>query len=283
MIAIEALETKSSNRFKDKLYNRMFICLMTTTLCFVNIWHYNRDKEMESNMLHNIIIPYQEIITAGLVNNLQKIFAGYPISSFDNNLIFNIKPLDSQRFYKDEVRIKPYSIEIANASSLITIDMVSLKEYFSNVLPPYIHSKINLGNIQLLNSDIIDDTYANHVKHKLGKDLELGVILSIDKKSSFYLEINRKTKHSIQNIMIISTIIWAFIMLAYYLSYQNILNKISYLTRSMDCAETKTTYYAQRVAIAANLNTAFIRKATEIYEKERGAENNTHLWFCRIC
>jgi len=135
MPAIEELELKSSDHFKDKLYNRMFICLMVATLFFVNIWNYSQDKKEESDMLHNVIIPYQEIITAGLVNNLQKIFAGYPISSFDTNLIFNVKHLDSERFYTEEVRIKPYSIEIANANSLITIDMVSLKEHFSNVLP----------------------------------------------------------------------------------------------------------------------------------------------------
>lgn len=278
MPAIEEVELKTSNCFKDKLYNRVFVCLMIATLFIVNIWHYNRDKAAESKMLRNIITPYQEIITAGLVNNLQRILAGYPISSFDTNLIFNIKPLDSQRFYKEELRIKPYSIEIANANSLITIDMVSLKEYFSNVLPPYIHSKINLGNVQLLNSDIVDNTYANHIKHKLGKDLELGVILSIDTKSSFYLEINRKTARSIQNIMIISTIIWGLIMLTYYLSYKNVLNKISYLTRSFHNAETKITYYAQRLAIAEDLNRSFIRKATEIYEKQSGTENNTHLF-----
>ncbi len=278
MIAIKALEGKSSNRFKDRLYNKAFICLMIAALLIVNIWHYNREKEMESKMLHNIIISYQEIITAGLINNLQKIFAGYPISFFDINLIFNIKPLNSQRFDTEEVRIKPHSIEIANANNLITIDMVSLKEYFSNVLPSYIHSEINLGNVQLLNSDFIDNTYTNHTKHKLRKDLELGVILSIDKKSSFYLEINTKTARSIQNVMIISTLFWGVIMLAYYLSYKNVLGKISYLKGSILNAEIKVADYSQRLVVAANLNTAFIRKATEIYEKERGNENNNYLF-----
>jgi hypothetical protein len=75
MAAIEEFEAKLSNRFKDKLYNRMFICLMVATLFFVNIWNYSQDKKDESDTLHNVLIPYQEIITAGLVNNLQKIFA----------------------------------------------------------------------------------------------------------------------------------------------------------------------------------------------------------------
>ena len=109
--------------------------------------------------------------------------------------------------------------------------------------------------------------------------MDLDVVLSIDKKSSFYLEINTKTVRNIQNVMIISTIIWALIMLAYYLSYQNFLNKISYLARSIHNVETKNTYYSsQRLAIAAALNSSFIRKATEIYEKESGKENNNYLF-----
>ena len=52
-----------------------------------------------------------------------------------------------------------------------------MKEYFDNLLPTHIASTISLENIQLIKSNLVDDSYTNQTKYKLGNGLELRVIL----------------------------------------------------------------------------------------------------------
>ena len=65
MIQQSQIEIFKAMKNFDKWYNKVFLLFTCITLVIVNIWYYNRSKIIESDIMHNKIRVYQEIIKSG--------------------------------------------------------------------------------------------------------------------------------------------------------------------------------------------------------------------------
>ena len=142
---------------------------------------------------------YNHIIQSGIVRDIKNIVSGRPINTFDNNLIFSSTELDNNQMTQEEVNIAPHLIKISSNNRLITLDTVTLKEYFDNLLPKHLNIGVIMGSFQLIKRDFKESKYAKRKENTLGNGLKLNIALDLDIDSEFYLKERRSNKKEFIN------------------------------------------------------------------------------------
>ena len=135
------------------------------SLVVLNIWYWQELKRKKEELFFNEVSLYNQIIQSGIVRDIRSIVSGRPINTFDNNLIFSSAELDNNNTTQEEVNIAPHLIKISSSNRLITLDTVSLKEYFDNLLPQHLNIGFIIGSFQLIKRDIKESKYANYTSH----------------------------------------------------------------------------------------------------------------------
>jgi hypothetical protein len=206
------------------------------------------------------------------VYNLKKIISGQEFCAFTANLIFDVQPISLIDSHNENIKITPYSIEINNKENHISIDIISLKEYFQNTLPSYFNYQIKLDEYLITEKDFVNSSYKTAMKYDLENGMTLNITLDIDQ--IFYSQ-------KIQEIWTRQLYYGMFSVLAYLLGaliYANIVKLVKNIVHQLEKEvleqKTRITNYKNRIEAHENININFIKKATAIYLNEiKGAKS----------
>ena len=257
---------------KKRKYHYILIITALAFLLIFNIWYYKNNKQELDLDIYSRFKIYNKIIDLGLVYNLKKIISGQEFCAFTANLIFDVQPISLIDSHNENIKITPYSIEINNKENHISIDIISLKEYFQNTLPSYFNYKIKLDEYLITEKDFVNSSYKTAMKYDLENGMTLNITLDIDQ--IFYSQ-------KIQEIWTKQLYYGMFSVLAYLLGaliYANIVKLVKNIVHQLEKEvleqKTRITNYKNRIEAHENININFIKKATAIYLNEiKGAES----------
>ena len=257
---------------KKRKYHYILIITALAFLLIFNIWYYKNNKQELDLGIYSKFKIYNKIMDLGLVYNLKKIISGQEFCAFTANLIFDVQPISLIDSHNENIKITPYSIEINNKKNHISIDIISLKEYFQNTLPSYFNYKIKLDEYLITEKDFVNSPYKTAMKYDLENGMTLNITLDIDQ--IFYSQ-------KIQEIWTKQLYYGMFSVLAYLLGaliYANIVKLVKNIVHQLEKEvleqKTRITNYKNRIEAHENININFIKKATAIYLNEiKGAES----------
>lgn len=256
----------------------IFTIITFAFLITLNIWHYREaTEELSKNIYHEFNI-YNKMIDSGLVRNLKKVISGEESYAFDTNLIFTVKPMELINNQSEHARISPYSIEINNLKNSISIDIISLKEYFQNTLPPYFNYKMRLVESVIMPNDFTNSPYKTSFGYNLGNNLSLNITFEIDQ--AFYSEKLQEVRGEQFYFSLFSILFYLISMVIYFNVLKSLEAMINKLKEEALEQKNNNDNYKIRIKTGENMNVDFINKATEIYlnEIEGGDDINYQLF-----
>lgn len=238
------------------------------SLVVLNIWYWQELKRKKEELFFNEVSLYNQIIQSGIVNDIRSIVSGRPINTFDNNLIFSSAELDNNNTTQEEVNIAPHLIKISSSNRLITLDTVSLKEYFDNLLPQHLNIGFIIGSFQLIKRGLKESKYAKHEENILGNGLKLSITIDLDVDSEFYLKEQRSNKKEFYKFLIISSVISAFLLFISFFCYLKLSKSNNLLSSNLKRKKETLQAHVSKLQVMSNINNLFIKSATEIYLSE---------------
>ncbi len=251
---------------KKRKYHYILIITTLTFLLIFNIWYYKNNKQELDLGIYSEFKIYNKIIDLGLVYNLKKIISGQEFCAFTANLIFDAQPINSIDSHHENIKITPYSIEIHNKENHISIDIISLKEYFQNTLPPYFDYKIKLNEYLIIKKSFANSLYKTPIKYDLENGMTLNVILDIDQ--IFYSQKIQEIRIKQLYYGVFSVLAYLLVALIYASIFKLVQNIVHQLEKKVLEQKTNIANYENRIEAHENININFIKKATAIYLNE---------------
>lgn len=267
-----------SEHYRNNKYFIPLAFLILLTLIVLNIWYWNELKRKKEELFFNEVSLYNQIIQSGIVRDIKSIVSGRPINTFDNNLIFSSTELDNNQMTQEEVNIAPHLIKISSSNRLITLDTVTLKEYFDNLLPQHLNIGVVIGSFQLIKRDFKESKYAKCKENTLGNGLKLNISLDLDINSEFYLEEQRRNKKEFYKFLIISSVISAFLLFISFFCYLKLSKNNNLLSSTLEKKKKKLQAHVSKLQVMSNINNLFVKSATEIYLNEEGKSDKKQLF-----
>lgn len=186
--------------------------------------------------------------------------------------------LDNNQMNQEEVNIAPHLIKISSGNRLITLDTVTFKEYFDNLLPKHLNIGIIIGSFQLIKSGLKESKYARYRENTLGNGLRFNTTLNLDVNSEFYLEIQGKNGQEFYKFLIGSSIISTFLLSIAFFCYLKLSKNNNLLESILKKKEKKLQAHVSKLRVMSNINNLFVKSATEIYLSEEGNNSKKQLF-----
>jgi len=269
---------KLSEYYRDNKYFIPLAFSILLTLVVLNIWYWQELKHKKEELFFNEVSLYNHIIQSGIVRDIKNIVSGRPINTFDNNLIFSSTELDNNQMTQEEVNIAPHLIKISSNNRLITLDTVTLKEYFDNLLPKHLNIGVIMGSFQLIKRDFKESKYAKRKENTLGNGLKLNIALDLDIDSEFYLKERRSNKKEFYKFLIISSVISAFLLFISFFCYLKLSKINNLLSSNLEKKKKNLQAHTSKLKVMSNINNLFIKSATEIYLSEEREGDKKQLF-----
>lgn len=251
------------------------VVLITITL---NYWYYIHLQQNLKNQINKELNLYDKIIKAGFIEPLQQTMAGYPTTSFSKEIIFKTEPNLHNTHIQNTTKITPYSVELFYATHKVILDIVSVKEYFDNILPQHIEYSILFASTAIVLNESRGSTYINKSTYVIGDEISLDIELLVTK--NHLLKYERSIRSSLYIFSAVSSLFAILIVVIYFINSFILKRRVTDTKRILVNAEQTISCYQEMLATRLEFNTIFIKKATKIYLEynSRDKKNITRIF-----
>ncbi|WP_037213758.1 MULTISPECIES: hypothetical protein [spotted fever group] len=257
------------------LLNKRVIPYIVTAIIFlfynISVYQYLQYNQKEKNKLvleavqHNIITLLSTDIETALNPSvfdktfllLKKFINQGPEQILTQNGLFNFILSDQSALY------------INNFKNMLVFDLQNLKDIITKIFPTFLLYKIELNGNNVATNNANNHNYLITKHHKINNNTNLLVKLDINPNSDYYFSnTNKLYKYLFSNI-IVSLILCPIILYLYLQKRLSIILKIEQLEDDLFALNKMNNALNLHQKANKNLNSFFIRSATEEYIKQQ--------------